>query len=82
MLKHLPEKSLKQLQETFLYSKKRVAYNKSMIYRRTYNSTTAAEITDDNLDDRIDKFQDQLKTNFSIEYHYDTLQALEKLTFH
>ena len=53
-----------------------------MIYRRTYNSTTAAEITDDNLDDRIDKFQDQLKMNFSIEYHYDTLQALEKLTFH
>ena len=35
-----------------------------MIDRRTYNRTTAADITDDILDDKIDKFQDQLKSEF------------------
>ena len=64
MLKHLPEKSLKKLQETTLYSKKKVPYNKSTIDRRTYNSTTAVDITDDNLDDGISRFQNQIKNEF------------------
>ena len=64
MLKHLPEKALKKLQDTLLYSKKNVTYNKSTTDRRTYNSTTLGDITDDNLDDRIDKFQNQLKSEF------------------
>ena len=35
-----------------------------MIDRRTYNSTTPADITDNNLNDRIDKFKNQLKNEF------------------
>lgn len=64
MLKHLPEKSLKKLQKPMLYSKMPVVYNRTTIDRRTYNSTTAADITDDNLDDRITLFQNQLKDEF------------------
>ena len=47
-----------------LYNNKTVSYNKSTIDRRTYNSTTPADITDDNLEDRIDEFQDQLKNEY------------------
>ena len=47
-----------------LYNNKTVSYNKSIIDRRTYNSTTPADITDDNLEDRIDEFQDQLKNEY------------------
>ena len=72
MLKHLPEKSLKRIKKTMLYSNKPVTYNKTTIDRRAHNSNTAADITDDYLDHRIDKFQDQLKTNLSIEFLFDT----------
>ena len=47
-----------------LYNNKTVSYNKSTIDRSTYNSTTPAYITDDNLEDRIDEFQDQLKNEY------------------
>ena len=47
-----------------LYTHKTVSYNKNTIDRRTYNSTTPADITDDNLDDRIDAFQYQIKIEF------------------
>ena len=43
-----PEKSLKKLQKTLLYSNKPVVYNKTTIDRWTYSSTTLADITDDN----------------------------------
>ena len=64
MLKHLPEKALKKLKDDFLYNKKKVAYKKLTIDRRTYNSTTPADITDNNLDDRLDKFKDELKNEY------------------
>ena len=64
MLKHLPEKTLKMIKKTMLYSNKTVSYNKSTIDRRTYNSTMPADITKNNLDDRIDKFQIQIKIEF------------------
>ena len=48
MLKHLPEKSLKNLQKTLLYSNKPVFYNKTTIERRTYNSTIPSNITNGN----------------------------------
>ena len=64
MLKHFPEKLLKKLQETMLYSKKKVAYNKSTIDRSTYNSTATADITEDYLDDKISKVQNQIKNEF------------------
>ena len=47
-----------------LYSNKTVFYNKTTIDRRTHNSATPADITNDNLDDRIDTFQDQTKNEF------------------
>ena len=47
-----------------LYSNKTVSYNTSTIDRRTYNSTMPADITDNNLEDRIDEFQDQLKNEY------------------
>ena len=56
MLKHLPEKALKKIRKTMLYSNKTVSYNKSTIDKRTCNSTTPADMTDDNLEDRINKF--------------------------
>ena len=64
ILKHIPEKALKKLQNELLYGKKKVSYNKTMIERRKYNSTVLADITDDNLDDRLDKFKDQLKNEY------------------
>ena len=39
-----------------LYSNKPVPYNNTTTDRRTHNSNTAADITDDNLDNTIDKF--------------------------
>ena len=41
-----------------LYNNKTLDYNKATIDRRN----TAVDITDDNLNDRIDKFQDQIKS--------------------
>ena len=43
------------------YSNKTVACNERTIDRRTNSSNKAADITDNNLKDRIDKFQDQIK---------------------
>ena len=64
MVKNLPEKAFKKIKKTMLYSNKTASYNKSTIDRRTCNSTMPAEITDDNLDDRIDTFQNQIKNEF------------------
>ena len=36
MLKHLPKKSLKKIQENFFFNKKPVVYNKATIDRKTY----------------------------------------------
>ena len=47
-----------------LYSNNPVSYNKSTIDRRTYSSTTPTYITEGNLKDRIEKFQDQLKNEY------------------
>ena len=55
MLKHLPEKSLQKIEKNFLYSKKMVSYNRNTD-RRPHNTDTPRDITDENIDDRIDKF--------------------------
>ena len=64
VFKHLPEDSLKKLEKTMLYSKHSVYYNKTTINRRTHNSNTANDKTDLNIDNRITKFQDQLKNEY------------------
>ena len=45
-----------------LYSNKPVYYNRTTIERRTFNSTTSADITDLNIEERIRDFQDMLKS--------------------
>ena len=62
MLKNLSEKSLKMIEKNFLYSKKTVSYNGN-IDRRTHINKDPRDITDDNIDDRIDKFADVINTS-------------------
>ena len=77
MLKHLPTETLKTIAKLFLYSKLPVYYTDVNIDRRNHNGDrlartglTAAQITtlkknyakDLNIDDRITKFQNILKT--------------------
>ena len=62
MLKHLPEKSLKEIKKTLLYSYKSVYYNQTTTESRTFNSMTTADITDLNIEQRIKDFQDMLKS--------------------
>ena len=49
MLTHLPNDSFKILEKTMLYSKQAVYYFKTMIDRRTHNSTTLTNIIDLNI---------------------------------
>ena len=77
MLKHLPEKSLKTIEKTNLYSKKLIYYTDVNIDRRVHNGdritaptgSTVAQIAnlkanyakDLNIDDRIAKFKNLFK---------------------
>ena len=47
------------------FKAKNVAKNKSTTDRRTCNSTTLADIADNNLDKRLTKFKDQLKNEYT-----------------
>ena len=47
-----------------LYSKKPIYFNRTTLERRTHNNNTANDITDLNINERITKFQDQLKNEF------------------
>ena len=75
ILKHLPKDSRKNSKKTMPYSKQSVYHNKTTIDRRTHNSNTANDISDLNINDRITKFQDQLKNeyvyNIPIRYFID-----------
>ena len=81
MLKHLPEKALRKLQNVLLYSKKKVSYNKTTTERRTYNSTVPADITDDNLGNRLDKFKDQLKNEYTCRIPLRYFSDIGKINF-
>ena len=70
-MKHLPEDSLKKLEKTMLYSKTPLYLKKITMNRKIHNGlsgTTNAQKTNDakhlDIDDRIDKFQDQLKDEY------------------
>ena len=60
MLKHLPEIALETFQSEILYSKKRVILASD---RRVHNSAILAQRRDENIADRITKFQNTLATN-------------------
>ena len=61
MLKHLPKNALKKIEKTMLYSKQPVYFNRTTLEQRLHNSNTANDITDLNINERITKFQNQLK---------------------
>ena len=65
LLKHMPEKALKTIEKSFLYSKKPVVIWAGG-YRRPQrtNDVNTANRTDENLTDRIAKFADQLQNEF------------------
>ena len=64
MLKHLSKDSLKKIQKTLLYDNTAVYYNKTTIDRRTHKSNTANDITDLNINERLQKFKNQLKNEY------------------
>ena len=78
VLKYLPEKSLKKLQKTILYSNKPVVYNKTVIDRGIDNSVTFAGITND---DRITLFPDQLKDEFVCRIPLQHFTDIGKINF-
>ena len=47
-----------------LYRKQPVYFNRTTLERRTFNSTMANDTTDLNINERITKFQNQLKNKF------------------
>ena len=63
MLKHMPDDALEVLRYDLLYSKKKVelpADEDKQDYRTSAGGDNDRR-TDDNLEDRIDKFQDQIQ---------------------
>ena len=61
MLKHLLGKPLNKIKKTLLYSNKALSYNRTTLEKRTFNSTTPDDITDLNIEQRFNDFQDFLK---------------------
>ena len=63
ILKHLPKDSLKLIENDLLYSKKKVKLPTGEDRRKKFIAAggDADERTDDNLDERIEKFHDQLE---------------------
>ena len=66
MLKHVPKKALKVIENDLLYSRKKVKLPAGEERRdeHTANAENADNRTDDNIDERIQKFQNQLKTDY------------------
>ena len=63
ILKHLPKDSLKLIEKDLLYSKKKVRISGNRDRRRKFVAAggDVNDRTDDNIDDRIEKFHDQLE---------------------
>ena len=66
MLKHVPKKALKVIENDLLYSRKKVKLPAGEERRdeHTANAENANNRTDDNIDERIQKCQNQLKTDY------------------
>ena len=75
MLKHLSKDYLKRIEKTILYGKEPVYLNKTLLYRKVHDGSQAVttgataqnaarkvnDVKDLNIDNRISKFQNQLK---------------------
>ena len=55
-VKTFSKNTLKKIEKTMLYSKQPVYSNRTTLEQRTFNSTTANDITDLNINERISKF--------------------------
>ena len=80
MLKHLPKNALKMIEKDLLYSKKTVIIpgNEG---RRSHNNDNEAFRTDDNLEDRKDKFAAQIDSKYVYRIHLRYLCDLGKINF-
>ena len=88
MVKHLPKDSLKKLEKTMLYSNSPIYLNKKSIDRRIHNGFASSanagkgnDAKDLNIDDRITKFQDQLKDKYVYRFPLRYFTGLGKLNF-
>lgn len=77
MRKYLAKKSLKTIDKLLLFSKKKVSYSGN-IDRRANNSNKPADRTDENLNDRIDKFEEVINGEKNTEFLEDTFATWEK----
>ena len=76
MLKHLPDKYLKNIRKHFLFSEKVVIYTAG-VDKRPNNDNDDDKGSDDNIDERIAKFTNQIKDKFA----FDIFATSEKLIF-
>ena len=95
MLKHLPIDSLKKIEKTLLYNKKPVYFNKTTIGRKIHDGSgagttgTAAQIAtrkandakDLNIEERISKFQSQLRDEYVYRIPLRYFTDLGKINF-
>ena len=79
-LKHLPEKSLKKLRKHFLFSEKEVLYTAN-VDRRPNNDDGEDKRSDDNINDRIAKFANQIKDKFTYRIPLYYLCDIGKINF-
>ena len=80
ILKHLPKDSLKLIEKDLLFSKKKVQISGNRDRRRKFVAAggDADDRTDDNLDERIQKFHDQLENT---RYYRIPLKYITELGF-
>ena len=80
MLKHLPKNALKIIEKDLLYSKKPVIIPGNED-RRSHNNDNEAFRTDDNLEDRGDKFANQIDSKYVYRIPLKYLCDLGKINF-
>ena len=64
-----------------LYSKQLTHFNKTSLERTIHNSNTANDITDLNINERITKFQNQLKNEFVYRIPLPYFSDIGKINF-
>ena len=86
MLKHLPKNALKIIENDLLYSKKRVIIQNNLD-RRNHNLSPAnsnaekTQVTDENLDERTEKFGVQIDDKYVYRIHLKYFCDLGKINF-
>ena len=81
MLKHPQKDSLKKIQETLFYYNAAVYCKKTTVDRRTHNIITANDITDLNINKRLQKFRIQLKNEYVYRTPLRYFTAFGKINF-